>query len=100
MIPRHEHSLLAYIYVIWEVRDRLFLALIEYVMPNMIRYDLQLLNRRKFPINAERNKNEQKKFNRILFSDGKILELLIQMKERHFSARIRATYDVIAMWLQ
>ena len=75
MIPRHEHSLLAYIYVIWEVRDRLFLALIEYVMPNMICYDLQLLNCRKFPINAKRNKNEQKKFNGILFSDGKILEL-------------------------
>ena len=44
-------------------------------MPNTICYDLQLLDFRKFPTNAERNKNEQKKFNGILFSDGKILEL-------------------------
>ena len=44
-------------------------------MLNTICYDLQLLDCRKFPTNAERNKNEQKKFNGILFSDGKILEL-------------------------
>ena len=74
LIPRHEHTLFAYL---GHLRSKRFSGSLEFEMPNMIWYEVKLWDGQKCLRKTEKNKNEQK-MDWFWFSVIKIPEWLIE----------------------